>query len=71
MKPTPPAITVYNGTLAEGQIEDYGKAGVVAYVYRGKRRFHLGIFASRKAAIGAVSEAAKREAVSDEQSPQT
>jgi hypothetical protein len=62
MRPTLYAMTVYNGTIAEGQIEDYGKAGVVAYVWRGKKRVHIGIFADRKAAIGAVAEAAKTEA---------
>jgi hypothetical protein len=55
----PAAMTVYNGQVAEGQIEDHGKAGVLAFVYRGARRVQLGIYADRKSAMRAVSDAAK------------
>jgi hypothetical protein len=49
----------YFGTRRDGEIIDHGRAvGVESFVLRGDKLVKLGIFASRKLAIAAVSEAA-------------
>jgi hypothetical protein len=54
-----PAMGCYFGTRRDGEIEDHGKAGVIAYVFRHGKRVQLGIFADRRSAIRAVAEAAE------------
>ena len=54
--PRPAAMGVYFGTTRLGEIVDFGKAGVDAFVCRGERRLKIGIFADRKSAAAAVSE---------------
>ena len=57
--PKPAAMGCYFGTRRDGEIVDHGRAvGVEAFVLRNGKMMKLGIFASRKAAIAAVSEAA-------------
>jgi hypothetical protein len=57
--PEPTAMGCYFGMRREGEIVDYGSAGVEAFVDRGTKLVKLGIFSDRKSAMRAVSEAAR------------
>jgi hypothetical protein len=52
-------MTVYNGTSSLGEIEDYLRKGVHAFLGTGDERKPLGTYPDRKAAMRAVSEAAR------------
>jgi hypothetical protein len=60
---------VYFGTRLDGEIEDHGKAGVIAYVFRNGKRIRLGIFADRRSAIAAVAEDAEKAAAKASERP--
>jgi hypothetical protein len=60
--PSPTAMRVYHGQIAEGEIEDHGRAGVLAFVYCGDRRVQVGIFADRGSAMRALGRAAAKPA---------
>jgi hypothetical protein len=55
----PSPMAVYDGTRALGEIEDYARGDVRAFVGIGDDRVIFGIFPDRRAAMRAVSEAAK------------
>jgi hypothetical protein len=71
VKPPPSAMVVYAGTLALGEIKDYGRRHIKGYVYADGKPILIGTSPDRKAAIGAVGDAAGRRAVSNEQPPPT
>jgi hypothetical protein len=52
-------MTVYDGTSALGEIEDHGKNDIRAWLGTGEDRSPLGSYPDRKAAMKAVSGAAK------------
>lgn len=52
-------LTVYDGTCALGEIEDHGPHDIRAWLGIGDDRTALGAYPDRKAAMRAVSEAAR------------
>ena len=53
----PSPMIVYNGTSAEGEIEDHGRGDIRAFLGIGDERVSLGTYPDRKAAMRAVSDA--------------
>jgi hypothetical protein len=56
----PTAMVVYNGVHPLGEIEDYGRNDVRAWLGIGDERKAIGTFPDRRMAMKAVSTAAKR-----------
>jgi len=55
-------MLVYNGVHPLGEIKDYGRHCIKAYVYVGDYKpILIGTYSDRRTAIGAVSEAAERQ----------
>lgn len=57
-RPVPSPMVVYDGTLALGEIEDYGPNDIRAYIGIGDERKAIGTYATRRDAMRAVSSAA-------------
>jgi hypothetical protein len=55
----PSPMTVYKGSVPEGEIEDHGPGEIRAWLGIGDSHVSLGAHPDRKAAMRAVSEAAK------------
>jgi hypothetical protein len=56
-RPKPNPIGCYDGTKKTGEVVDWGRGGVEAFVARNGKMVRIGIFASRKLAAAAVAEA--------------
>jgi hypothetical protein len=64
-RPAPSVMVFYDHLTPPGELEDHGKNDIRAWLGTGDDRIPLGTFPDRKAAMRAVSNAAKAAAEMD------